>query len=467
MRLYLINPANNLVDSTDLKASRWNRYRVWKPLGLLVVAALTPPDWEVTIIDENLGLRDYAAMPRADLVGITAFTSQAPRAYELAAQFRRRGVMVVMGGIHATMCCDEAMEHVDAVVMGEAESVWAGVLNDARRGVLQRTYTGEHADMAQVPLARHDLLTEDYAFGSVQTTRGCPLDCTFCSVSAFNGKHYRHRPIEHVVQEMQAIREKWLLVVDDNLIGTSPAHIARAKELFRAMIQAGLRKKWVGQVTINMADDEELLSLAAAAGCIGVFIGFESPSAQGLAEIGKRFNMLKGRNCAESVRRIQRHKIMVVGSFILGLDTDEPGIGRRIARAARSYGVDALSATFLTPLPGTRLWRRMQAEGRIAADGFPAAWRYYTFNFPTARYRNFSWAEMCGEMKVCEQTFYSLGQVLRRVARSTLRWRRPLFSLVANLSYRNNALLTHRSFGGISEVGRGDARGPIAEPAQT
>jgi len=262
MRLYLINPNNPLVSLANIRESRWNRYRVWKPLGLLVLAGLTPPEWEITVIDENVRAADYAAMPRPDLVGITAFTSQASRAYEVARQFRRRGVSVVMGGIHATMCTEEALRHVDSVVTGEAESVWATALEDARRGRLRRTYAGEHVDLADVPPARHDLLAEGYAFGSIQTTRGCPLNCSFCSVSAFNGTRYRHRPIAGVIEELKAIREKWVLVVDDNLIGTSAAHIARAKELFRAMIQAGPGKKWIAQVTINMADDDELLTLA-------------------------------------------------------------------------------------------------------------------------------------------------------------------------------------------------------------
>src|SRR5512146_2384274 len=134
MRLYLINPSNPLVSIVRVKESRWNRYRVWKPLSLMVLAGLTPPEWEIKIIDENLGAPDYAAMPRPDLVGITAFTSQANRAYEIAAQFRGMGVPVVMGGIHATMCIEEVSAHVDAVVTGEAEGVWARVLDDARRG---------------------------------------------------------------------------------------------------------------------------------------------------------------------------------------------------------------------------------------------------------------------------------------------------------------------------------------------
>jgi len=446
MRLYLINPCNPLVSLANVKASRWNRYRVWKPLGLLVLAALTPRDWEITIVDENLGVPDYTAMPLPDLVGITAFTSQANRAYELAGEFRRRGVSVVMGGIHATMRCPEAMEHADSVVTGEAESVWAEVLDDFQRNQLRTTYDGQHVDMAEIPPARHDLLSKGYAFGAIQTTRGCPLNCGFCSVSAFNGNRYRHRPIDHVIQELRAIREKRVLVVDDNLIGTNASHLARAKELFRAMIEADLGKQWIAQVTVNMADDEELLSLAAKAGCRGVFIGFESPTAQGLAEVGKKFNLLKARNFRKSVRRIQQHNILVVGSFIMGLDVDAPGIGRRIANAAHSYGVDILNALFLTPLPGTRLWDQMVLEDRVAANNFPQDWRYYTLGFPTARYKQFSWSDILEEMRNCDRSFYSLRRVACRVAGSFLRWRRPFVSLVTNLSYRNNVRLTRKSY---------------------
>jgi radical SAM superfamily enzyme YgiQ (UPF0313 family) len=438
IRIYLINPRNTLVGLTDLKGSRWNRYRVWKPLGLLALAALTPSEWEITVFDENVRTPDYASLPRPDLVGVTAFTSQANRAYQIAAEFRDRGVQVVMGGIHATMCTEEARERVDSVVTGEAEPVWEQVLADARQGALRPFYEGAHAEMDRVPPARHDLLAGDYAFGSIQTTRGCPLNCSFCSVTSFNGFRYRQRPVADVVREFGMIREKLVLVVDDNLIGTSRGHIARAKNLFRAMIRARLRKQWIAQVTINMADDEELLALAAQAGCAGVFIGFESPTADGLKEVGKKFNLVNGRDFAASVRRIQRHRILVAGSFIMGLDADEPGIGQRIAETAKHYGVDILNTLFLTPLPGTRLWDELAAEGRIAADRFPEDWQHYTLTFPVARYRRFSGAAIFAEMERCERSFYSLGGTVRRVLDSWWRRRKPLIALVANLSYRKN-----------------------------
>ena len=446
MRLYLINPSNPLVSIVNVKESRWNRYRVWKPLSLMVLAGMTSPEWELTIVDENLGAPNYPAMPPPDLVGITAFTSQANRAYEVAAHFRRLGAPVIMGGIHATMCIDEVMDRVDSVVTGEAEAVWPQVLEDARHGSLKRRYDGGIAKIDDVPLARHDLLPTEYAFGAIQTTRGCPLNCTFCSVTAFNGARYRQRPIPDVIREFRSVREKRVLVVDDNLIGTRPEHIARAKDMFRAMAESNLQKEWVGQATINFADDEELLALAAKAGCRGVFIGFESPEPEGLLEIGKKFNLLKGRDFRSSVRRIQRHNIMVVGSFIIGLDIDRPGIGLRIARVASQYGIDNLNALFLTPLPGTRLWDQMKAEGRISLGALPEDWKYYTLTYPVARYRNLSLDAAIQEMISCNRSFYSMPLILRRLWSNLWQRRAPLISFVGNLSYRSNIRVDRKAY---------------------
>jgi radical SAM superfamily enzyme YgiQ (UPF0313 family) len=446
MRLYLINPSNPLVSIVKVKESRWNRYRVWKPLSLMILAGLTPPEWETSIVDENLGAPRYPNMPRPDLVGITAFTSQANRAYEVATHFRRLGVPVVMGGIHATVCLDEVMERADSVVTGEADGIWPQVLEDARRGSLKRRYDGGLAEMNDVPFARHDLLATGYAFGAIQTTRGCPLNCSFCSVTAFNGARYRQRPIPDVVREFQLIREKHVLVVDDNLIGTRHEQIARAKDLFRGMAQANLRKEWVAQATINFADDEELLVLAAKAGCRGVFVGFETPAPEGLLEFGKKFNLLRGRDIRASVQRIQRHHILVAGSFIMGLDIDEPGIGKRIAEVAGQYGLDYLNVLFLTPLPGTRLWDQMKSEGRIALDAFPEDWKYYTLTFPVARYKHLSLVRIIEEMISCDRDFYSMRRIVRRVWSNLWQHRNPLISLVGNLSYRSNLRLNCRAY---------------------
>jgi radical SAM superfamily enzyme YgiQ (UPF0313 family) len=265
-------------------------------------------------------------------------------------------------------------------------------------------------------------------------------------VTAFNGARYRRRPVADVVRELRQIPEKRVLVVDDNFIGTRPEHIARAKELFRAMVEADLRKEWVGQATINFADDEELLALAARSGCRGVFIGFESATPEGLRELGKKFNLQKGRDFRASVRRIQRHKILVVGSFIIGLDLDEPGAGRLIAQTASQYGVDNLNALFLTPLPGTRLWDQMRSQDRVALDTFPEDWKYFTLTYPVARYKHLSMEAIIEEMLACDREFYSLPRLLRRVWGSLVGRRQPWISLVGNFSYRRNLQLNRKVY---------------------
>lgn len=441
MLLYLINPDNPVVGITKVKSSRLNRYRTWKPLSLMVLARLTPREWSLEVIDENLGHVAYECRSRPDLVGLTAFTSQATRAYEVAAIFRRMGVPVVMGGIHASMCPEEALAHADAVVTGEAESVWRQVLEDARSGSLRRIYHGGMGSASGIPPARHDLLAGRYYLGAIQTTRGCPLSCIFCSVTAFNGGQFRHRPVEDVVAELREVRESKILFVDDNLIGTRRDHIERSKDLFRAMIRAGQTRSWICQATINLADDEELLALAGRAGCEGVLIGFESPTVEGLIAVHKKFNIKDNRDLAASVRRIQRHGIRVVGSFIMGLDTDERGVGELIARAAAQYGVDMASVLMLTPLPGTTLYRDMAREQRIVANRYPEDWRYYTLGYPVARYRNFTWAELAKEMTRFRELFYSYPGILRRVLRIARDTRSPmkvLVGLVMNLTQRSS-----------------------------
>jgi radical SAM superfamily enzyme YgiQ (UPF0313 family) len=445
MHLLLINPRNPLVNVTN-KKNYWNKYRVWKPLGLLVLAGLTPAEWDITVVDENVATPHYSKMPRPDLVGVTAFTSQAPRAYEVAAVFREMGIPVVMGGIHATMRQKEALRRVDSVVTGEAESVWVQVLKDTARGALRPVYAGGQEDMKQTPIARQDLLPTGYYFGAIQTTRGCPLNCSFCSVSAFTGRSYRRNSIEDIIAEFKLIGEKHILIVDDNLIGTRRDHIAWAKGLFRAMIEADLGKKWICQATINMADDDELLRLAQRAGCVGVFIGFESATNEGLAEVHKKYNIQKDRDFRASVRRIQRHRITVAGSFIMGLDVDRPGIGLQIADMASRYGVDILNVLFLTPLPGTDLWETMEGEGRIASDQFPEDWKYYTLTLPVGRYRHLSQDEVINEMNSCNRKFYSLRGILGRAGRNLWKRQHPILTLVGNLSYRNNERLGRNVF---------------------
>jgi len=178
--------------------------------------------------------------------------------------------------------------------------------------------------------------------------------------------------------------------------------------------------------------------LAASAGCRGVFVGFESPTPDGLQELGKKFNLLGGRDIRTSVRRIQRHKIQVAGSFVIGLDRDGPGVGRRVAEAASRYGVDMLNVLFLTPLPGTRLWDQMNAQDRIVLNEYPRDWAHYTLGFPVARYKRLSVDEIIDEVETCNRDFFSMPRIARRVVRDLRGRRQPFGSLVSSLASRGN-----------------------------
>ena len=441
MLLYLINPCSKMTSLINIKKNKLSKYLLWKPLGLLVIAGLTPVEWEIKIIDENTTVPDYKILPRPDLVGITAFTSQAPRAYEIAEEFRSKDVPVVMGGIHTSMCYKESMKWTDAVVIGEAESVWPQILKDVLKGKLKRIYRGQRISLDDSPEPRHDLLSSGYKFGSIQTTRGCPLSCIFCSVSAFNGKEYRTRPIDNVINELKNIKEKYILIVDDNLIGTNKSHINRAKELFKEIIKAKIKKKFIAQATINIADDKEFLQLASKAGLMGVFIGFESVSENGLLELQKKFNAVRKNDFRSSVKKIKKHGIIVLGSFIIGLDIDKKDTGLNIAKTGIQYGLDILNLVLLTPLPGTRLWKKYISEKRIIADNFPEDWKYYTFTLPVSEYKNLSWNEMLVEFSSCFQYYYTYPRIIGRFLRHLFINRRlipALIGLIANLNYKSN-----------------------------
>jgi len=267
-KLVLINPVNPA--RTGLTVNKSSRF---PPIGLGIVAALTPAHWDVELVDENW---EPFAYRDADLVGITAFTASANRAYQIAAAYRARGVPVVMGGIHASMRPAEAQRFVDAVVVGEAETVWPQVVADAEAGRLQPVYGGSWPDLAGAPVPRRDLFHPGYMFASVQTSRGCPLDCEFCSVTAFNGHRYRRRPPAEVLDELATIPQKYLFFVDDNIIGYGPSSREQALALFRGLVERRLDKWWFCQASLNFADDEEVLHWAGRAGCQMVFLGLEA-----------------------------------------------------------------------------------------------------------------------------------------------------------------------------------------------
>jgi radical SAM superfamily enzyme YgiQ (UPF0313 family) len=328
------------------------------PMALPLLAAVTPPGVEVRLIDE--AVEEVDVKLEADLVGLSVMTATAPRAYELADHFRSRGIKVVMGGVHPSSLPDEALQHSDSVVIGEGEVHWPRILEDAGRGGLKRIYENSSSlPLDQLPVPRWDLLPAQRYFvpRTVQVSRGCPMSCSFCSVSSFFGRSYRHRPVRQVIEEIKAHRKRLLIFADDNITGNPHS----AKELFAAMIP--LKKKWVSQCSLSIADDPELLDLAARSGCIGLLIGFESISPEVLKSIGKQVNLR--RDYEEAIRKIHGRGIHIQASFIFGFDEDRPDSIPATVQFVKENRLTGVNYCRLTPFPGTKLYADLDRQGRI------------------------------------------------------------------------------------------------------
>ncbi len=372
-KLLLINPRNYLKEGL-LKYEFSN----FPPLGLGIIARLTPDDWEIEILDENFDEFEYK---EADLVGLTAFTSNAYRAYQIAKVYRENGVPTVMGGIHASMMFHEALDYVDTVVKGEAESIWPTVIADFEKGQMKRLYDGVRLKADKLVPARHDLFHPRYAFASIQTTRGCPWRCDFCTVHAFNGTAYRQRPVQDILDEIEMTSEKeYLFFVDDNIIGYSKKSMARTIELLKGMKERGLKREWFSQASINFAENEEMLQLAHDTGCKMVLLGIETEKLEGLEETNKDLNKKIGFGHYDDIfSKIHEYGIAVLGTFIFALDTDTPEDLKRRVDFIINSKVDAFQTSVLTPFPGTGTYRKFVEEDRIHFKNFPEDWQRMRF----------------------------------------------------------------------------------------
>lgn len=379
-RILLINPAyrENLHSNIKVLAI--------PPLNLAMIARCTPEHYEVRIVDEAVEALDENEP--ADLVGITCMTPLAPRAYALARRYRARGVPVVMGGIHVSYMTDEALEYADAVVVGEGEGIWPQVLEDFERGRLQRVYrVCVPPDIENLPPPRRDLLCGKYFVETVQTGRGCPINCNFCSVTAFNGPRYRLRSIDSVIDEIRSIKSKRLFIVDDNIVGSGRKYIRRAKELFDRLKECG--KEWGAQTCLNIVEHDDLMKSAAASGCRALLIGFESLDADTLGAMHKPVNLRANtRNFRDAIKKIHDHGIAIVGCFIFGAGTQTKDVFRRNVDFALENEIDAVQMTLETPLPGTAFYRQMVEERRLLLTDYPEDWRHYTIFEPVFRMKH-------------------------------------------------------------------------------
>lgn len=420
MKILLIQPCSD--------SQRWRGKRShfnWPPLGLAYVAASTPKEHAVKIIDEAVEPVDFDTP--ADLIGIGIMTANSLRGYEIAGEFRKRGKTVVIGGIHASVLPEEAKMHADTVMIGEAENTWQQMLADFSSGNLKDFYRSEEfADLWNAPPPRRELFQRNaYKLPStVMATRGCPHGCSFCSTSRFFGRKYRKRHPELVARETASLEDRLIIFVDDNLCFDRDY----ALELFR--LTAPLGKKWVCQATIRIAEDETLLTAMRKAGCIGVLIGIESLDPVNIALIGKGINKVS--EYKESIEAIHRAGIFVQGSFVFGFDNDDVRSFEPVLDFVFTTPLESANFCVLTPLPGTTVFETFERENRLLHRDWS---RYDRLNV-TYQPLGMSPRELQQNVIDCYLRTYSFKGILKRMP-----WfsRRALLTLGFNLSYRRGA----------------------------
>jgi radical SAM superfamily enzyme YgiQ (UPF0313 family) len=411
MNILLILPAadNLRINSKSAQVPKRKMLR-FSLLPLTSLAALTPEKHQVRIIDENVEALDFDA--DVDLVGVSFMTALAPRAYKIASEFKKRGKITVAGGYHPTLMPEEATKHFDVTVIGDAEGLWEQVLLDAENNTYKSLYSHQQLpDLKQTPVPTRRLMSKNakhYAtVNAVQVGRGCQHRCRYCSVTAFHQATYRSRPLESVIKELQGI-EQLFIFVDDNIIGDRDY----TEKLFRAMIP--MKKRWVSQCSIEIADDPELLKLAYRAGCRGLFIGLETISGKNLEQVEKGFNDSRGYK--ERIRRIHRQGISIIAGMIVGLDNDDVHVFQRTLRFLEKTGIDALQLNILTPLPGTPLFEEYKQKGRITDYD----WNKYDFRHVVIEPARMNREELQDGADWLYNEFYRLPRIIRRSLRNWL-----------------------------------------------
>uniref|UniRef100_A0A7C4XED3 B12-binding domain-containing radical SAM protein n=1 Tax=candidate division WOR-3 bacterium TaxID=2052148 RepID=A0A7C4XED3_UNCW3 len=376
-------------------------------LALHILAALTPSDVDLTVVDEQVNDIDFKE--HYDLAGISIMTANAIRGYKLAKILREKGTRVVFGGIHTSVLPDEALKYGDSVVIGEAEGIWGKVIEDFKNSRLEKIYRPGPFDMSKSVLPRRDLNLEPvilgYKWPGFFTTRGCPYNCEFCSVSDIFGKKIRHLPIPFVIKDIENSGAKIFLNLDDNVVGDTKY----AKELFNALIP--LKIEWGGQSTISIARDPELLKLCHKSGCRGLFIGVESVSPKSSSHFSKALKTLQ--ETKDAVKKIQDAGILFHPSFVFGLDDDTKEIFDQTLNFLYETKITTATFNILTPYPGTRLYHRLKNEGRLITED----WSKYNHSTVVFKPKNMSVEELIDGYYQLKKEFYSISNICRRIAR--------------------------------------------------
>jgi radical SAM superfamily enzyme YgiQ (UPF0313 family) len=416
MKLLLITAS-----SDEIRQIRKMRVINFQQVTMPYLAALTPPNWEVEHIDEGQEKIDFNK--KVDLVGITFHTPSANYVYKVAAEFRKRGIPVVLGGPHVSLLPDEAEKHADAIFIGEAEDTWKEFLIDFENKSFKKRYVQEHpSSLVNLPMARKDLFhRKDHSDGIIFATRGCPNKCEFCALTVMYNNSFRKRPVAEVAKEYGSFKGKVIVFWDDN-IAADPEY---AKQLFKEITP--YKKWWSSQTSIHAGWNDELLELAAKSGCKQLFLGLESVSQISLDHANKSFNKVE--DYYKIIKRIQSYGISVQVGIIFGFDEDDPSIFGKTNSFLEAAGVQNATFNMLTPYPGTPLFKRLEAEGRILTYDWS---KYNGRRDVVFKPKNMTCDELLEGFKWVNSQFYSLKSIGRRLSKSTagIWWTLPL-----NLTY--------------------------------
>jgi len=394
MKILLITPHPNP------KKSFFNKFS-YPCLTLQQIAAITPKEHSVEILDERYGSIDFNK--KYDLVGISCLTYNSLRGYEIANEFRKRGIPVVLGGYHPTLLPDEAKQHADSIVIGEAELTWPQVIKDVENGTLKSFYKADKpVDPEKIPAARHDMGV--YTFmEAVQASRGCPTGCDFCAMNKIEGRIFRARPVKNIIEEMKAIKTKTIFFTDASLT-INPKY---TKSLFKEMAKLNKKFHCFGNINV-LSRDDEFLKLAKEAGVDRWYVGIESISQESIDDIGKGTNKVE--NYGKAIEKIKEHGMNVTGFFVFGLDHDGHDIFERTLKAMYEWGLDSVSFSILTPYPGTKLFERFEKEGRITSYD----WSRYAEGNVNFKPKMMSEGELQSGIRGIAADFYSAKNSLKR-----------------------------------------------------